>query len=89
MCEHFHVMGAAATPQPGYAIHYLECIVFTSLLHHNRATSYYNSITISHQEEKNAERKTSLEQASFDSSEVGCWVFPKAPLLSARFLPLL
>ncbi len=52
MCKHLHVMGAAATPQPGYAIYYVECIVFTSLLHHNQATSYYKTITISHQEEK-------------------------------------
>jgi hypothetical protein len=36
-----------------------------------------------------AERKTSLEQANFDGSQIGDRIFPKAPLLSARFLPKL
>lgn len=39
--------------------------------------------------EKNAERKTSLEQASFDPGQIGSRVFAKTPLLSARFLSLL
>ncbi len=36
-----------------------------------------------------AERQTSLEQASFDGSQVGSRMFAKAPLLPASFLPLL
>ncbi len=28
MCEHFHVMDAAAPPQPGYAIRYVEVYSF-------------------------------------------------------------
>jgi hypothetical protein len=37
----------------------------------------------------NAERQTSLEQASFDGSKIGGRIFAKAPLLPASFLPLL
>jgi hypothetical protein len=39
--------------------------------------------------QKNAERQTSLEQASFDRSQVSSRVFAKAPLLPASFLLLL
>ena len=28
MCEHSHVIDATATPQPGYAIHYVEVCSF-------------------------------------------------------------
>lgn len=35
-----------------------------------------------------AERQSSLEQASFNLSQIGGRVFAKTPLLSARFLPL-
>lgn len=38
--------------------------------------------------EKNAERKTSLEQASFDSSYIGSRMFAKAPLLPTGLLSL-
>ena len=45
------------------------------------ATVYY--------EQKNAERQTSLEQASFNGSQISSRVFPKAPLLTTGFLPVL
>src|SRR6266700_7637391 len=35
-----------------------------------------------------AEWQTSLEQVNFESSQISCRIFSKAPLLPARFLPL-
>src|SRR6266704_7039333 len=37
---------------------------------------------------KRAEWQTSLEQVNFESSQISCRIFSKAPLLPARFLPL-
>src|SRR6266567_5312312 len=37
---------------------------------------------------KKAEWQTSLEQVNFESSQISCRIFSKAPLLPARFLPL-
>ena len=38
---------------------------------------------------KRAERQTSLEQASFDGSQVGSRIFAKAQLLPTGFLAML